>query len=412
MSIAKYGDITIPYAFTTQFRQDPMYDDVSGTDWCGTKFDIQVGGVLNINYLSAIDPTLIGTANNAADIMRTIRYKLLKPRQILSFTFDGSELIPQSTTEGKVDTGNGPRPQTCQITRLNNESFLITFHIIAEYWERNDPASVLAVNTAGQSVLYNRWTETVEIDNLQYSRRTREGKFKIRSDNAEGVIPDQIRNQMAMIGVPRGFLRESSRYTQTPDGLGIQYTIVDKEQFKMPPNPAFKASGTYTESTSKGDAKRFANLHVRLEGARNVSQDVLARLAVSVAALKCAIVGAPLIGPVSRRSILHSASVRIDLYENVVECDLNVMFKSNAHRTNGIALFGGDFRSATSFTPLTDGIDPSTNAPPYLERGTAGILLQAAAYYDPSLRGVIVNPSVGQFTQGIMPGQAGVNVEA
>jgi hypothetical protein len=82
----------------------------------------------------------------------------------------------------------------------------------------------------------------VQIDKFMASTRTRSGTFIIRSDNAERITADQIRTQMAVLGVPNGFQRESATYTQSTDGLSIKYDIVDKEYFKAPPQDAFEAT--------------------------------------------------------------------------------------------------------------------------------------------------------------------------
>ena len=100
----------------------------------------------------------------------------------------------------------------------------------------------------------------------------RSGKIVIRSDNVEGKIADQVRTQLAVIAIPAGYLRKSSKYTVSPDGLGLHYDIVDHEVFKKPPVPAYKSSGSYKEQTQKAGAVRYVTASVTLDASKFVDQ--------------------------------------------------------------------------------------------------------------------------------------------
>ena len=78
------------------------------------------------------------------------------------------------------------------------------------------------------------------------------------------------------------------------------------------------------------------------------------------------------------------------------------------------------FHDVDTGTPTTNTLN--NYVPPYLDRGTAGFLLQAAAYYDPNLRNNRLGPgsiatgnspftSLGgaqvQMNNGVIPGQGG-----
>src|SRR5207247_1612234 len=100
----------------------------------------------NVNYLSVISGELYNAVTppaNPTEIMKQIRNKLLQPRRALSVKFNGVELIPKmsytvnsQTVVPAVDSANGPKPQSCNIIELTNETFLVTYHIIASYWEK------------------------------------------------------------------------------------------------------------------------------------------------------------------------------------------------------------------------------------------------------------------------------------
>lgn len=419
MSLLKYNSVALAYPLTTSFMQDSVYDDQGQTDRCYIKFDISTQALLNYNYLNLYAPDLVGKTTSPAAAMKVIRERLLQQRKAISFTFNGVELIPAAQTgnTGTVDARNGPQPQSCNVTEMTNTSFLFTYRVVAHYWENNsDPdANGNVTNKKGADVVYNRWTETVDMDDCMMTKRSRRGKYVIRSDNASGIIADQARTQMAVVGVPDGFLRESSQYTVSADGLAIEYSVTDHEVFKKPPSPAFKATGYYKESTTSMGAMRLGECHVSLKGAKTTPQDKLLDAAIKVATKKIA----NRINQLNKANfangyIVKGGDAKIDLYENTAECTFTVMIKAVPGRNSSVAAFKG----MNTTTPLSDGV---SYTPPYLDRGTAKLLLQAAKYYDPSLAGVVLgagpttlvsNPvkeeagSV-QLTAGLQVGQEG-----
>ncbi len=205
MSLLTYNSVTLPYPITTRFSQDAVYDE-SNTDRTLTKIDITVQSIITQDYLPIVCPDLprfVPLGTNAAGIMSVIRSQLLQSRKDLSFTFNGVQLLPQKAgVTGTVDAKNGPIPQSCHVTELNNNTFLITFHIIAHYIENNLIGIHSLTNQDGNAVMTNRWEESVEINNLNMTVRTRAGSFSIRSDNDFGFTADRFRSQMAIVGIP------------------------------------------------------------------------------------------------------------------------------------------------------------------------------------------------------------------
>ncbi len=218
--------------------------------------------------------------------------------------------------------------------------------------------------------------------------RTRSGKVVIRSDQVETGVVDGYRSNFATVGVPLGFVRDSSNYTVSPDGLTLSYRIVDKETFKQPPPEAFEAKGHYTESCTKAGGKRYGEAYVQLKGSKLTPQHVLIDTAIIIVSQKLrsrvfpmtlpdALGGGVINKPVW--NILESASLKIGLYENTVEFTMRVMGTSPTSGYNYIGAFGG----IGTYTELSDNV--INYVPPYRDRGSANILLNAAAYYDPSL---------------------------
>jgi len=376
--------------------------------------------------LSTLDPNLDEAITNPAEIMVRLRHKLMEPRHRLSVKVNDFELIPQNDLPGGVDAKNGPQPQRCDISQLTGNTFLLTYRIVAYYWEGKN-LSILsgtfgkrAVDETGNAVLFNRWTETVDLD-----ASGRDGKFVIRSDNNKGVIADQVRSQMAALSLPKGFIRDSSQYRETADGLAIEYRIVDKEVFKLPPftndqGTPFEAEGEYTESTPRGGVLRTVAVRVALRGSRNTDQLKLVQTAIAVAARKLEINGAPLTGPDA--SLLESGSVQVKLFDCKVEVQLRALVNPPSPGTPSRTLWGyvqGAFtlgfagRPDTPATPRFMGLplipspamvetpysDENPQPPPYRLRGSAGYLLIAARYYDPSLQNTKLNTD-GQLSEG------------
>lgn len=429
-----YNNVALPYPLSSQFTQEAVYDDTPGgspTDWTCMKFDIGVQCLINSSYLALLAPDLIvngqPTTNNAADIMSVIRSRLMQPRKSLSMKFNSRELLPRKlpTNTGFVDARNGPMPQSCVITQMHNTTFLLTYRIVAHYWENNKVTpggNPLIVNRPTSIVLSNRWTESVEMNECMMSTRTREGKFMIRSDNAQGQIADEVRSQMAVVSIPEGFLRTSHRYSQSSDGLSLSYTLVDKEVFKMPPEPAFDAEGDYSESCNRLGVVRYADCRVILKGAKTTAQDQLVLAAIAVAVSKLKINGAgiiPAAGETKANGILDSFNVRAWLYENKVECAIRAQFRRNKRTLFGTPGTRANFVA----TPLSDDV---TVTPPYRDRGSANLLLQAAAYYDPNIfNNKLVNAPITseqnlrttigdrqvQTQGGKIPGRAGADGE-
>lgn len=402
MSILKYNDITLPYSNVTRFSQDAVYDEQGNTDWYCTRFDIQVTCYINLQYIEMLNPRFatVNAVSGAAAVMKAIRQDLLQPRKRLSFVSNGVDLIPSPqenpngspVVRGVIDAKNGPQPQYCTIDPVTDHTFILQFGIIAHYWETNTntitSSGVSTVNLRGCPVLYNRWSETVEIDNCQYSKRTREGKYIIRSDNYEGKTVDQYRAQLAVLMVPKGFLRESARYTVSPDGLALQYTIVDKEHYKLPPEFAYEAHGEYTGTSANGGGSLTGEVRLRLRGGRNPrfgNQDDLVTIAVVLCTAKLMTTAN---GPVQIRTF----RIKTDMFDNAVDLYMCAMMNVINSQVNGVAnltsTYNDNFLNNITFTPLVDDSPVGEDPPTYTARGSARLLLQAAAYYDPNLANV------------------------
>jgi hypothetical protein len=305
----------------------------------------------------------------------------------------GTDIVPAKPegNAGAVDAKNGPIPQYCNLTILTNTSILFTYRIIGHYWEQGTAYPTIS----------NKWSETVDIDSRNYTTRTREGLCIIRSDNQQGQTADQIRNTMAVVGIPNGFKRVSSQYTVNPDGLGLKYRVVDKEVYFQPPDPAYEAEGTYTETTSKLGAVRHGRVQLTLKGSKESDRGKLVYTAISIASTKLRSNGAMVQGGVFTN--LEQSMLQIDLWENNVTVMMQAMMQPRKVTASAAGMTGMDF---TELLSPPKGSEPGTPAPTMFLRGSCGYLLQAAAYYDPGAK-VQLDTITGQLNAGVQPGVAG-----
>ena len=401
MSTFIYNEITLPYANVHSFAQRSI-SDASGTDWMLLNLDISVTAVINTAYAATI-----GVAGNSpAEIMNNMRKQLMTRRAGLEYTFNGVSIIPPppSNNAGTVDANNGPVPQYCNISLLTDTTFVVDYRVVANYWEDPDPPG---------AVLSNRWSESVVIDRHNYSTYTRNGTYIIRSDNPQGLSiegvngntssgANSLREQFATLGIRPGCVRQAASYTVSPDGLRMQYQISDKEVFQLPPEPAFEADGVYVEtSPAKVNAVRQSMCTLKLIGSKTTDVGQLVRTAVLGCASKMRA------GAAGRNAnvVMNWGQVAMQMYRN--EVTVTMRGTLYADNNNKVPKFGG--MAGVNYDKLLDTISTvGTKPPPHSIRGTAGIVLQAAAYFDPSVN-AILNPQSGQMDKGAVPGTEGKN---
>lgn len=386
----------------------------SNTDWYLLKYDITMQFLLNAQYLSIMNIPNVPANTSPAGMLPFLHKTLMHRRKAISYKVNGVEMIPQpqGNNQGTVDAANGPIPNHFTYKELTATTFLCEYSVTANYWV-NPGAN--GTNQAGNPVLYNRWTESVSMDNCLYSTRTRNGKYVMRSDVNQATLVDQLRESMCQVGVPPGFLRTKSEYTVDPNGLGIQYSLVDEEQFKMPPQPAYEADGDYAETTSNRGSMREGEVNLTLKGSKTTSQAALLQAAILTATQKMNVavngqagLGVP--AGIVVGAILNSSKITVKMYKNEVHVNIRCMITPPA---DGRSRFGGlPMMRYDAMTITPNSIPPAQGGfPAYPINGTANLLLQAAAYYDPSLASTVMGTN-GQFNNqrptvgslGVQPG--------
>jgi hypothetical protein len=252
MSVLFYNGVRLDLIQTQALDQSVVYDP-SNTDYLYTKIRLRVQGIIN----NTISPATSGETPNQT--MVRIRKCLLAPRQQLYYGtagYDPSQpfasqvqnlLIVAPVAGFNVDSNNGPKPISCSITLITVVTYVVTYEIEVALYECCQSAALPYVS--------NRWTETHDLDTEGYLTRKIDGQVifnsqyvnaKTQPGSTGSPIADNWRLLIAppSIAVTPGYIRQSSSFAVTPDGLQLRYTITDKQQYAMIANFITRWEGT------------------------------------------------------------------------------------------------------------------------------------------------------------------------
>lgn len=371
-----YGDISLSYILTRSIDRVPEYE---GPDYLWTRARLTVQAILSSNVV----PTVAG--ENATQTMNRIKHYMETPRYRLKVEIDGREMLNSPIPGAIKDCKNGPLPVHFNVLRIvGSESFLVEFCV--------DTWVVDCVGGERPPYQSHRWEDRVTIDKSFISTRTRTGKIVVRGDL--DINPDTLR-QFAVEGtgaVPAGFIRRKSDWTEDSDGLTLRYTLVDEEQFLMPPPPAADADGEYIESTPFTEgAISFGECWVTLDGSKMgfgaATQEHVEQLIRTAVHICVSMTG--YIGDGSNGIILKRAAIKRRLYKPIVHVSMQVQLRPNQARVRI-----GNANLPVSLSRLT--VYPPGSAPQVAQtpdggtRGSANLLLVAAAMGDPCIRAATV----------------------
>lgn len=244
-----YNGVSIDWIKTNKFEQEAVRDE-SDTDLIYSHITIGVTGVLN-TCIQGENPWVWMDEN---------RSKLLEPRKKLYFNCDGDELIQSPPVGFEYDAKLGPKPKTCNITKMDGSTFMIYYEI--ETW------LVDCVISEGQPqpILNNRWEVTTNVDSDYYATRTINGLLVFNGyyidQQAGNALAYAEHEGLIVPKIPDGWKREQINVKLSADGLKLNYTIVDKEQHFAIPKPAVSISATYQETA--GGGKAIPDMHIQM----------------------------------------------------------------------------------------------------------------------------------------------------
>lgn len=239
-------------------------------------------------------------AQISKDKLRRILRELQIPRRIFRIYDDVTdtpifEAYPNSPNDSNyynslspqqlacVDTANGPKPTRVSVDQCLGGYYRITFEIeinkircLGGETGEADSNTKYAV-ADGFKLSHRCWTEETIDDNF-YSTRVTYGKITASSTNASRTIHHYRPDGYPPLEV--GFKRVSVKYSESQDGLSLNYVITDKQVRNSVPYPATSFSGTI-QYTLINSVQETATLQLTLVGNPFVPRDVLLGLAVT-----------------------------------------------------------------------------------------------------------------------------------
>lgn len=286
-----------------------------------------------------------------ATYLTTLRKMLAEPRKELTYTIGGVTYLSIPTGG---DAKHGPRPiDVVVFDRIIGNTILIHFSI--EAWISECDSSQGPPN-----ILSNRWTQTHEIDKLGFSTLTTEGELIIRG--GQGKVADDFRTSpFPVSNIPAGFVRENQKFTQSSDGLTLNWVVVDREPYKPGTQGIVNWEADYTESSDyegSTGALLIGQMRVSAVGVKTVSKQVVMDWAIAVMFSRLSLTS----------DLLRSYSIQENLHENKVTLSVNVITNTNN------AVQGGMMRTTTRIGAVVPPVDnyPATQVS---TRGYTGLKL-------------------------------------
>lgn len=272
--------------------------------------------------------TAPGTAGEFTLNIDQIRRNLLKPRQNLLITLEGSTLYNITAP----DDANGPTPSEVEFAPIVGTSYALVTGTI-EFTQAECDYTGETPNAISSNVVSHNYSVTHSFDDLFLTTRTVTGRIVIR----QGVqsLPDDVNpnstsrkdNPDLLRGLvtpklPQGFKREAMTFAVSNDGLMLDYDIRDVEVPVTPPIPALRATGTIAFNMNI-NYEWFTTVHVELEGSKKHSKGAMY--------LQAAAIASAMANPKGANGIIQSAAIVSSLYSNKIAMQLVTMsIKKNA----------------------------------------------------------------------------------
>lgn len=306
-----YNSVTLVNVLTRSFEEECVYDE-SGTDLLYHKFTLRVMGYIHSNSPST---SRVGASTNAANkhictSQINLRTALMEPRKNLVLTVGGAVLLQVDPNNGRTappwgDVNNGPKPKNCRIVHIAGSGmFRVEFEIELAVVECAD-------NKNSTGILNNRWSMADEIDE-HYTTRRITGRLRL----VDITLNPQAFRSVVVPPLQRGFKRQTISVTTTPDGLSLDYTVIDVERYAAPPFPGIAWDGTHTVSTGDG-VNTHVEMVIRLTGDKNTDKRTLIET--------CALVCFSKLDFQASTHVLENAAVIDHLQECVVEMRVAVL---------------------------------------------------------------------------------------
>ncbi len=286
-----YDGIFIRNVQILRFQQQVEYDS-TGTDQLFVRNYLAVRGFVFLGEERDPSRPNVIPAKEAPTLRemtpRELVAYLSAPRRYLRvFMRDGNrdsdwiEVAPATETDERAttlrDVDGGPKPRSVNILNAARWGYEIEFEIEFAVQHRTNPSELYDPDGKADFALSNRWSVSEAMDDNFFMQRTYQGTIRLSQ-----AIPKYqfLARWLAFPQLEPGFKRESCEYSVAPDGLTVQYRIIDRQEAHAPPWPCTRMEVSHSESLAKYGYYVQSSCSVRLWGPPGVPKSMLlARLA-------------------------------------------------------------------------------------------------------------------------------------
>ena len=317
-----YNGVELHNVTTRQWEQEIVYD-ASGTDVLFQKFHLRFEGILHVQptgqSLSWIASGSTGGAGGGlAGAYDGMIRRLGQSRCPLTVTIDGKQVLtvtpeaPANDANVNYDVNNGPKPTKVEVLSIvGGQLMKVAFSIDCAKGLCVDPTN----GPGGHAVFNNRWSVDESMDSNWFTTRTIRGRMRITR-----AFPAHKAKNIVVPGLEVGFRREGIQYVASPDGLEVEYGVIDKQVHTAAPWPATKIDGTFSETTTDG-VTFHSRLNVRLEGSPDADKRLMMSQIFKIADVKMKI----WTETANQDYIIETASVTEHIGEaNIVEAEFAI----------------------------------------------------------------------------------------
>ena len=328
MATVIYNGIQISHVQTNSVSRQPVLSE--SNEYLFTHVTLDISGIISPEtgaYGFDEDGQIVPmSGESAASTDSVIRHSLLQPRcQLVVMMVDGEVWLvsPAQKKNGgyySCDCNSGPIPKLHSITRIDGDHcFRINFSV--ETWIRECNSNEY---NRFPALVSNRFTQTHSIDSDFMTTITTTGQAFFRTDILDDIDAscDTFRGQ-CLPPVPLGFNRTSIQCAVTLNRNALTYNVVDRQAFFDigDTNPLLGGSGVtsieaqYSASTIQNEGgvaggQSFAEMAVKVRGAKESSLWLLSQKAFTVAGAKLPLNRMPQSGILSHLSISQNMTGR------------------------------------------------------------------------------------------------------
>lgn len=366
MSSVSYAGITISQVHTRQINMEPQLSD-DNMEYRDTKVTVELDGIVN----ALLEPAFGG--ESATEVEVRIRHALGMPHNRFIFAI-GNEALFDITMQN--DARRGPFPRLHSINKISGT---LTFSIS---WSIEFYIAECPVGTTPPLYSSFRLRQIVEMDENFYTTLTSRGRIYGRADILDRlrISVDALRG-LVVPPIPAGFKRVKSTYDLFEDGLGAEWTWVDREITISGPSffGVTAAKGKYIETTPYPGAIRWAEVHLDFRGHKKSDKALMLEAAMLIS--RAIFKKAGLYSGNPDEAVVQGGVIESDLFENNIRTSFKMMLAPNKDRVGDLCMdldrFNMDLPGceANKVFPL----DPGT-------RGTAMVELLAHSLQDPCLQ--------------------------